>query len=155
MNVHVLDEAALIAAAGRFSQQLEPGTVLFLEGDLGAGKTTFVRAMLRSLGWQQAVKSPTYTLVESYPLPAFTVHHFDCYRLLDPEELQLMGIRDYFDGKAVVAVEWPEKGKGMLSTPDVVITLEGNGDTRTLRLDARTGRGERLRAAFDSAQKAG
>ena len=154
MTPLTLDEPALQAAAARLAAQLEPGSVVFLQGDLGAGKTTFVRALLGALGWQQAVKSPTYTLVESYALPEFTVHHFDCYRLVDPEELQLMGIRDYFDGKAVVLVEWPEKGEGMLSTPDVVIALEGSGQTRTLHPDARTERGQRLCAAFDSAEKA-
>jgi tRNA threonylcarbamoyladenosine biosynthesis protein TsaE len=151
---HTLDEPALVAAAGRLAHALEPGTVLFLQGDLGAGKTTWVRAMLRALGWQQAVKSPTYALVESYPLAVFPFHHFDCYRLRDAEELQMMGIRDYFDGRAVVAVEWPDKGAGELPAPDLIIALAGDGSTRQMRWSAVTERGQRLCAAFDADEKA-
>jgi len=149
-----VDEAGLEAIAGELARVLEPGTVLFLQGDLGAGKTTFVRALLRALGWQQAVKSPTYTIVESYPLPAFTFHHFDCYRLADPQELELLGIRDYFRDDTVVAVEWPEKGAGYLSTPDLVLALSGCGETRQLQWQASSVRGERLQKAFDCAGKA-
>ncbi|TNF34709.1 MAG: tRNA (adenosine(37)-N6)-threonylcarbamoyltransferase complex ATPase subunit type 1 TsaE [Gammaproteobacteria bacterium] len=149
-----VDEAGLEAMAGALARVLEPGTVLFLQGDLGAGKTTFVRALLRALGWQQAVKSPTYTIVESYPLAQFTLHHFDCYRLADPQELQLLGIRDYFDGDSVVAVEWPDKGAGYLSTPDLVVALEGSGASRQLQWQACSKRGERLQKAFDCAGKA-
>lgn len=109
---------ALIARAGR------RGQCVWLNGPLAAGKTTFARGYLRGLGFEGAVKSPTFTLVETYQLETATVHHFDLYRMADPAELEFIGIDDYFDAGADVLIEWPERGLGFLPAADIEITIE-------------------------------
>jgi len=128
----------------QFGQGLTKGSVIYLEGDLGSGKTTFVRGVLWGLGYTGTVKSPTYTIVESYHLEAFDLYHFDLYRLADPEELEYLGIRDYFIENSVVLVEWPDKGRGVLPEPDVVILLKYLVDGRKLTIRSHTAKGERL-----------
>jgi tRNA threonylcarbamoyladenosine biosynthesis protein TsaE len=108
--------------AGLF-QSLAPKSVIFLHGELGAGKTTLVRGYLRAAGYTGTVKSPTYNLVEEYTVAGKIIYHFDLYRLNYPEELEWIGIKDYFDHDGVSFVEWPDKGKGFLPEPDTVITL--------------------------------
>ncbi len=137
------DTLALGESLGRTLLDAEEGLVLFLEGDLGAGKTTFCRGLLRGTGHSGAVKSPTYTLVEPYELGALTVNHFDLYRLGDPEELEYMGIRDYFRPSDVCIIEWPERGRGVLPTPDMRLALGAEAGGRRATLSAGTSRGRR------------
>lgn len=133
-----------------FSQQLAQCThsinqtiVIHLEGDLGAGKTTLARAFIQDFGFDR-VKSPTYSLVESYQNSDINIHHFDCYRLSDPEELEYIGIRDYLGDKHIQLIEWPTLGKGAIAPADMTITLSGIDEQRELSITAHTPVGERL-----------
>ncbi|MCW5625208.1 MAG: tRNA (adenosine(37)-N6)-threonylcarbamoyltransferase complex ATPase subunit type 1 TsaE, partial [Burkholderiales bacterium] len=103
------DETATLALGARLAERLEPGTIVLLEGDLGAGKTTLVRGLLRRLGYAGRVKSPTYGLVELYDLSRLSLYHFDFYRLENPKAWREAGFAEYFDDHHVCLVEWPEK----------------------------------------------
>ena len=122
--------------------------VVYLEGDLGAGKTTLVRGFLRALGHAGAVRSPTFTLLEPYELASGPVFHLDLYRLADPDELAYLGLRDLVGGKSVVLVEWPERGEGELPAPDLQIVIEHLAEGRRVRLVPVTAAGQ---AAVDAA----
>ena len=129
------------ALGARLAPALADGTVVFLRGELGAGKTTLVRGILRGLGHAGAVKSPTYTLVEPYRLGGRTIYHFDLYRLNDPEELEFLGVRDYLSGSGICLIEWPERGAGVLAEADLEIAIERSPDGRVVRMRAHTPRG--------------
>lgn len=143
-TIAAADEAAMVQLGARLGGVCEPGLLVFLQGDLGMGKTTFSRGFIQSLGHPGAVKSPTYTLVEPYRLQDLDVFHFDLYRLGDPEELEFMGIRDYFGDMSVCLVEWPERGLGALPSADLVITIEQEGRGRRLVFCAQTAQGKRI-----------
>jgi len=135
-------ESAMIRFGSQLGKIFKGGDILFLHGDLGAGKTTLTRGFLQGRGHIGAVKSPTYTFVEHYSFEGTRIYHFDLYRLGDGEELEYMGIRDYFRDDAICIIEWPEKAKGFLPKQDLdlVISYEDEGQRRIM-ISARTKRG--------------
>lgn len=144
------DEASTQQLAQALTQTINSG-VIFLLGDLGAGKTTLTRYWLNSLGHQGTVKSPTYTLVEPYQVHEQTIYHFDLYRLHDPYELELMGIRDYLqESKSLIIIEWPSKAEGFLPTPDMVIEIQQLDLQRIVKIHAAHVILEKLRSQFDA-----
>ncbi|MCW8883294.1 MAG: tRNA (adenosine(37)-N6)-threonylcarbamoyltransferase complex ATPase subunit type 1 TsaE [Sedimenticola sp.] len=118
--------------------------LIFLKGDLGAGKTTLARGFLRGMGYTGAVKSPTYTLIEPYEINDKNYYHLDLYRLADPDELEFLGLRDLLNEQAVLLVEWPEQGGDALPLPDLLITIIYKEGGRELSIDAQTSGGERM-----------
>ena len=147
-NAGVVDEEGLRALAMALASGARDGGVVFLEGDLGAGKTTFARALLGALGVGERIKSPTYSLIESYRAGELDAHHLDLYRIADPGELEWLGLGDLFGGSPLVVVEWPERGGAALPKPDLVLRLDHAGSRRELTAEARTPRGDGLLAAL-------
>jgi len=152
-TLHLADVSATEAAGASLARCLAKGMIVTLSGELGAGKTTFARGVLRGLGWTGRVKSPTYTLVEHYPLSRLYFYHLDFYRFEDPSEWEYAGIADCFRDDAVCLVEWPERVAGLLPEPDLTLGFkhDANPDTRTLELRANTDAGERCVTALASA----
>ena len=132
----------MIAFGGRLAAQIFDPAMLTLSGDLGAGKTTLVRSILRALGHRGNVKSPTYTVLESYELELGRIYHFDLYRLNDPEELEFLGFRDYLKDAFLCMLEWPEKGVGYLDLVDLAVVIDVRRRGRKVALAAYSDVGE-------------
>ena len=142
------DEAATIAygeAIGRALSTHQRSLSVHLLGDLGAGKTTMTRGLLRAFGHHGAVKSPTYTLVEEYDLALRRLYHFDLYRLGDAEELEYMGIRDYFSSGSLCLIEWPQRGAGVLPAADIIVELTPHTDARVTDANGQPQQGRLVR----------
>ncbi len=144
MNIDLADEAATVAAGQQFGRAVRAGAIVYLDGQLGAGKTTFCRGVLLAFSYTGAVKSPTYTLVEPYELDGVPIFHFDLYRLGDAEELEYMGIRDYFSEQSICLIEWPERGQGVLPLADIQVRIVQHGSGRRLSMAAHTERGRQI-----------
>ena len=138
LSAFLRDEAATLALGENLAMTLEPGMFVSLSGELGSGKTTLARGILRGLGYQGKVKSPTYTLVEFYKLSRLDLYHFDLYRFNDPQEWLDAGFRDNFGSGNICLVEWPERAAGLLPQADVDIALAAEGAGRRLRIKAET-----------------
>jgi tRNA threonylcarbamoyladenosine biosynthesis protein TsaE len=139
--IGTFDEAGLVAFARRLSASLADGGVIHLHGELGAGKTTFARALLRALGVDARIKSPTYSLVESYELGDLAIHHLDLYRIADPGELEWLGLADLASGRHLILIEWPQRAGDVLPPPDLIVHLDHAGAARAIALEALSSRG--------------
>jgi tRNA threonylcarbamoyladenosine biosynthesis protein TsaE len=137
-GVQLADEAATLALGAQLAGLLTPGLNIWLEGDLGSGKTTLVRGILKALGHAGTVKSPTYTLIEPYVTSRIKLYHFDFYRLINPEEFLDAGLDEYFSGEGICFVEWPRQANPYLPLPDIVITLTSQDGGRWCEIRAKT-----------------
>ena len=152
LQLDLADEAALQRCARRMAPSLSEGAVIFLSGELGAGKTTFARALLQQLGVNARIKSPTYSLIESYAVPGMAIHHLDLYRIADAGELEWLGLADLATDRAnLLLVEWPERGAGHLPVPDLVLQLDHSSPGRRLALRPNGRLGEALLANLQKA----
>ena len=142
------DEASTLAFGATLATCCPAAAVIYLYGDLGAGKTTLARGFLRGLGYTGKVKSPTYTIVEPYEIAPLTLFHFDFYRLQNPQELEFIGVQDYFTETAIILAEWPERGGELLRTADLSCYIIGQSAGRELRLVAQTGLGQTILRDF-------
>lgn len=151
------DEAATLNFAAALALAIQPNLTIYLHGDLGAGKTTLVRGLLHALGYVGKVKSPTYTLVESYEISSgqmakLNIYHFDLYRFNDAEEWEEAGFRDYFNSGSVCLIEWPEKAAGILPTPDIDIIFAIKNEGRKLSVIAHSILGQQFLKAINTEQ---
>jgi tRNA threonylcarbamoyladenosine biosynthesis protein TsaE len=144
INVELKGEQQQVAFGACLSKAVGDKALIFLRGDLGAGKTTLVRGFLQARGHQGNVKSPTYTLIEPYELPGGLCYHLDLYRLGDGEELEYLGLREMLAEQAVLLVEWPQRGHGWLPPPDLQVEIEHAGESRIVHLSASTQEGEKI-----------
>lgn len=150
MQVQLNDELAHVAFGEALGRALKGRGRVYLEGELGAGKTTLTRGILRAYGYQGAVKSPTYTLLEPYEFDGQRVYHLDLYRLGDPEELEFIGGRDILSDEALCVIEWPSRGDGWLPLADVRVVLSVADLGRVATLTPESSRGEQVLAALDT-----
>ncbi|MFW9079322.1 tRNA (adenosine(37)-N6)-threonylcarbamoyltransferase complex ATPase subunit type 1 TsaE [Pseudomonas sp. P2757] len=148
VTLYLADEQAMSDFGARIARVTQGHGLIFLVGNLGMGKTTLSRGIIRGLGHIGAVKSPTFTLVEPYEIGDVRAFHFDLYRLVDPEELEFLGIRDYFEDDALCLIEWPDKGAGFLPKPDLTITISPQDSGRSLNILSQGSRGEAWCAAL-------
>ncbi len=141
----LVGEAATLELAAKLAPLCQPPLIIYLQGDLGSGKTTFARGFIHKLGHSGKVKSPTFTLVETYDLEQAHLYHFDLYRLKDPLELEYIGIRDFIGESDVMClIEWPERGGSALPEADLVIRLEYQGDSRAVDYQANSTKGQMI-----------
>ena len=143
-SVWLPDEAATLAFGASLAGSLHAPLVIYLNGSLGAGKTTFARGLLKGLGYTGTVKSPTYAIVESYGLPQCTVHHFDLYRFAAPEEWEDAGLGELFAEPALHFIEWPQRAEGFAPAADLRIALQNSGSGRVCTLSADSEKGKQL-----------
>ena len=143
MKIEVADAAAMESLGAQLAQSRAAG-IIYLKGDLGAGKTTLARGFLQALGHTGKVRSPTYTLIEPYPFDFWMVYHLDLYRLSDAGELEDLGLRDLLEEQALLLVEWPERGSGVLPAADLLISIEHRDVGRRVTLEAATAAGQHL-----------
>ena len=144
MKLNIETAEDMMALGRRLGEHCPDGACIYLQGDLGAGKTTLVRGFLHGMGYEGKVKSPTYTLVEPYVLAEREIFHFDLYRLEQPEELEHMGYRDYFADEGIILLEWPEKAGNFLQTPDLRIEIELLTSGRSLDITGNTSTASKL-----------
>ena len=140
---NLADETATLALGAEIATILHPGLTIFLSGNLGAGKTTLARGILRGLGYEGKVKSPTYNLIELYKISRLYFYHFDFYRFNDPLEWEEAGFREYFNADSVCLVEWPEKAGGLLPTADLEFLIHITETDRNVEIQANTEAGRR------------
>ena len=145
---HAKTEADLQQLAANVAQSTQAGAVIFLYGPLGAGKTTFTRGFMRALGYMDKVKSPTFALVEPYEIADRSIFHFDFYRVEDANELEQIGIREYFTPSSICIIEWPEKGFPLLPEPDLACYIAFAETGRDVRVEALTDRGREMLVAL-------
>ena len=144
LRIELAGEDAQEAFGTRMAAACDGPLLIFLQGELGAGKTTLTRGLLRGLGHRGAVKSPTYTLIEPYQMAPRNVYHLDLYRVTDPGELEYLGLREMLEEDAIVLIEWPERGEGWLPTPDLHLSIGHMPAARELSMRARTERGSQV-----------
>lgn len=142
LTIEIADEAAMLGLGKALASTAPLLRLVFLRGDLGVGKTTLCRSLIRAMGHSGSVKSPTFTLVEPYACASKNIYHFDLYRLNDPEELEFLGIRDYINDHSLCLIEWPERGDSILPKPDLDITMRISSKKRELSLQPYTANGE-------------
>ncbi len=147
VNAHGAEEQE--ALGRRVGSYLFPGAIVYLYGEIGSGKTTLIRGMMRGLGIQIPVRSPTYTLVEPYEGHQYSVYHFDLYRLAEPEELHFFGAEEYFSPDSICILEWAERAQGLLPTPDLSIEIEyRDAGSRVIQIFSHTERGQAVLATI-------
>lgn len=147
----VVDELQLVALARRLATGVRTGGVIHLHGDLGAGKTTFARALLVALGIGDRIKSPTYSLVESYRAGTLDIHHLDLYRIADAGELEWLGLADLWGADTLLLIEWPERGGAALPRSDLSLQLRHVGEMRALSAIAGSPVGAAMLTAWGTA----
>ena len=136
-RIEVPDESSMLRVGRSVAQELEFGDLVFLQGELGAGKTTIARGILSGFGWQDAVTSPTYTLVDFYDIGGKSFYHMDLYRLQSADELEMAGVRDMISPQSICLIEWPERGEGLLPEPDMEIRIRYRGVGREVEIAHR------------------